>query len=131
LRSAQRALQREREKLEEAREEDEVEAVVSPERELGPFEIDGDEEEQEEEGMGDGDEDQEEESEPLPPVIPSVGDPLMIPAGTVIHGSHTPTERAPCAACPSSERFQGQSRRNEEGHSLAVRLESPRGGSIT
>ncbi|KAF8501359.1 hypothetical protein JB92DRAFT_3124063 [Gautieria morchelliformis] len=48
LRSAQRA-QLERQRYEEQEEEDEVEAVVSPERELGPFELSSDEEEYDDE----------------------------------------------------------------------------------
>lgn len=61
LRLAQRALERER--YEEQQEEDEVEAVVSPERELGPLEFSDDESE---------DDDKEDLEELDRPAIPSV-----------------------------------------------------------
>ena len=71
MRSAQRALQRERQKHEEAQEEDEVETVVSPERELGPSEVDSDAGEEDDDTcyLGNGDVEQ---PEPHLPVVPSV-----------------------------------------------------------
>jgi hypothetical protein len=63
LRSAQRA-QLERERYEEQQEEDEVEAVVSPERDLGPFEL----------SNGESDDENEEADQPD---SPSVGSSLV------------------------------------------------------
>lgn len=53
LRSAQRA-QLERERYEDQQEEDEVEASVSPERDLGPLEFDNNEGEHEDEDEDEG-----------------------------------------------------------------------------